>query len=45
MRRAVDSTVLERLAVIALGRVAGFSLEKIAQSFSPDGRLESSARD
>jgi DNA-binding transcriptional MerR regulator len=39
MRRLFDSKVLERLAVIALGRVAGFSLEEIAQSFSPDGRL------
>src|SRR5260370_37431606 len=39
MRRLFDPKVLERLAVIALGRVAGFSLEEIAQSFSPDGRL------
>jgi MerR family redox-sensitive transcriptional activator SoxR len=39
MRRLFDSKVLERLAVIALGRAAGFSLEEIAQSFSPDGRL------
>jgi DNA-binding transcriptional MerR regulator len=39
MRRLFDSKVLERLAVIALGRVAGFSLEEIAQSFSPGGRL------
>jgi DNA-binding transcriptional MerR regulator len=39
MRRLFDATVLERLAVIALGRWAGFSLEEIAQSFSPGGGL------
>jgi DNA-binding transcriptional MerR regulator len=39
MRRLFDSKVLERLAVIALGRWAGFSLEEIAQSLSSDGRL------
>jgi DNA-binding transcriptional MerR regulator len=39
MRRLFDSRVLERLVVIALGRAAGFSLEEIAQFFSPDGRL------
>ena len=37
MRRLFDSKVLERLAVIALGRAAGFSLEEIAQSLLPDG--------
>jgi DNA-binding transcriptional MerR regulator len=37
MRRLFDSKVLERLAVIALGRAAGFSLEEIAQSFLPEG--------
>jgi DNA-binding transcriptional MerR regulator len=37
MRRLFDSRVLERLAVIALGRAAGFSLEEIAQSLLPDG--------
>jgi hypothetical protein len=31
--------VLERLALIALGRSAGFSLEEIAAMFAPDGRL------
>jgi DNA-binding transcriptional MerR regulator len=30
--------VLERLALIALGRAAGFSLEEIARMFAPDGR-------
>jgi hypothetical protein len=37
MRRLFDSRVLERLAVIALARAAGFSLEEIAQSLLPDG--------
>lgn len=39
IRRLFDAKVLERLALIALGRVAGFSLEEIAQIFSPDGKL------
>jgi DNA-binding transcriptional MerR regulator len=30
--------VLERLALIALGRAAGFSLDEIARVFAPDGR-------
>jgi len=30
--------VLERLAVISLGRAAGFSLEQIGRMFAPDGR-------
>jgi hypothetical protein len=30
--------VLERLALIALGRLAGFSLDEIAGMFAPDGR-------
>jgi DNA-binding transcriptional MerR regulator len=38
MRRLFDSGVLERLALIALGRVAGFSLDEIGQMFAPDGR-------
>jgi hypothetical protein len=29
--------VLERLALIALGRAAGFSLDEIARLFAPDG--------
>ena len=37
LRRLFDPKVLERLAVIALCRVAGFTLGEIAQSFSPDG--------
>jgi hypothetical protein len=31
--------VVEKLALIALGRTAGFSLEEIAAMFAPDGRL------
>lgn len=38
LRRQFDARVLERLALIALGRAAGFSLEQIAQMFGPDGR-------
>ena len=30
--------MLDRLALIALGRAAGFSLEEIARMFAPDGR-------
>ena len=30
--------MLERLALIALGRAAGFSLDDIARMFSPDGQ-------
>jgi MerR family redox-sensitive transcriptional activator SoxR len=39
MRRQFHSNVLERLAVIALGRVAGFSLDEIVQVFTPDGKV------
>ena len=39
LRRLFDERVLERLALIALGREAGFSLEEIARMFAPDGRL------
>ncbi|MEU2911750.1 helix-turn-helix domain-containing protein [Streptomyces massasporeus] len=38
LRRQYDPAVLERLALIALGRTAGFSLDEIAQMFAPDGR-------
>ena len=38
LRRLFDAGVLERLALIALGRAAGFSLAEIAQMFSPNGR-------
>ncbi len=39
LRRLFDAGVLERLALIALGRTAGFSLDEIARMFAPDGRL------
>jgi len=38
LRRLYDPSVLERLALIALGRAAGFSLDEIGQMFAPDGR-------
>ena len=38
LRRLFDGGVIERLALIALGRAAGFSLDEIAQMFTPDGR-------
>lgn len=37
MRRLFDPGVLERLALIALGRAAGFKLDEIAEMFVPDG--------
>jgi DNA-binding transcriptional MerR regulator len=39
LRRLFDPGVLERLALIALGRAAGFSLDEIALMFAPDGRV------
>jgi DNA-binding transcriptional MerR regulator len=38
LRRVFDPGVLERLALIGLGRAAGFSLDEIALMFAPDGR-------
>jgi DNA-binding transcriptional MerR regulator len=38
LRRRFDAGVLERLALIALGSAAGFSLDEIARMFAPDGR-------
>src|SRR5215208_492137 len=38
LRRLFDAGVLERLALIALGRAAGFALDEIALMFAPDGR-------
>ncbi len=38
LRRLFDPGVLERLAMIALARASGFSLEEIARMFAPDGR-------
>ena len=40
LRRQFDRDVLERLALIALGQSAGFSLDEIARMFAPGGRLQ-----
>jgi DNA-binding transcriptional MerR regulator len=39
LRRQFARDVLQRLALIALWRGAGFSLEEIALMFAPDGQL------
>ncbi|MBL8225134.1 MAG: helix-turn-helix domain-containing protein [Chromatiales bacterium] len=39
LRRLFDPGVLERLALISLGRAAGFSLDEIARVFAPGGRV------
>jgi DNA-binding transcriptional MerR regulator len=39
LRRVFPVGVLERLALIAVGRAAGFTLDEIALMFAPDGRL------
>jgi DNA-binding transcriptional MerR regulator len=39
LRRLFDAGVLERLALIAVGRASGFSLDEIARMFTPDGRV------
>jgi DNA-binding transcriptional MerR regulator len=38
LRREFSPKVLERLALIALGQAAGFSLQEIASMFAADGR-------
>jgi len=38
LRRVFDAGVLERLALIALGRSAAFSLDEIARMFTAQGR-------
>jgi DNA-binding transcriptional MerR regulator len=38
LRRVFDARVLDQLALIALGRVAGFSLDEIATMFASDGQ-------
>lgn len=38
LRRTFDARVLERLALIALGRAAGFSLDEVASMFDAQGR-------
>jgi DNA-binding transcriptional MerR regulator len=39
LRRLFGPQVLERLALIAVGRAAGFSLEEIGLMFAPEGRV------
>lgn len=39
LRRIFDAGVVERLALIALGRASGFSLDEIAGMFGADGDL------
>lgn len=39
LRRVFHASVLERLALIALGRTAAFSLEEIAHMFAADGQI------
>jgi DNA-binding transcriptional MerR regulator len=43
LRRLFDAGVLERLALIAVGRSAGFSLEEIGRMFAPGGIRKLSA--
>jgi len=38
LRRTFDAAVLERLALIALGQAAGFSLDEVARMFARVGR-------
>lgn len=38
LHRVFDPSVLERLALISLGRSAGFSLDEVSLMFAPDGR-------
>jgi DNA-binding transcriptional MerR regulator len=40
LRREFTAETLERLAIISLGRAAGFSLDEIATMFDADGRLQ-----
>jgi DNA-binding transcriptional MerR regulator len=38
LRRVFAPNVLERLALVALGRASGFSLDEIARMFTPEGQ-------
>ncbi|MBT9516424.1 MAG: helix-turn-helix domain-containing protein [Methyloversatilis discipulorum] len=40
LRRVFGNDVLERLALISLGRAAGFSLDEIGRMFAPGGTLD-----
>ena len=44
LRRQFDAGVLDRLALIALGRAAGFSLDEIALMFVPEGQPRTERR-
>ncbi|WP_246693169.1 MerR family transcriptional regulator, partial [Mesorhizobium sp. M2E.F.Ca.ET.154.01.1.1] len=37
LRRLFDPAILERLAMIALGRAGGFALDEISAMLTPDG--------
>lgn len=37
LRRLFNANVIERLALISLGRSAGFSLDEMGEMFTPDG--------
>lgn len=37
LRRLFDASVIEQLALISLGRSAGFSLDEIGKMFTPEG--------
>ena len=39
LRRLFAPGVVERLALIGLGRTAGFALDEIARMFAPDGQI------
>lgn len=39
LRRVFNDNILERLALIALGRAAGFSLDEIGSMIGPKGDL------
>ncbi len=45
LRRVFAPGVLQRLALIALGRSAGFSLDEIARMFAPDGQPQIDRRE
>lgn len=38
LRRVFEASVLDRLALISLGRAAGFSLDEMTGLFAPDGK-------
>ncbi|PHI35372.1 MerR family transcriptional regulator [Pseudoalteromonas sp. GCY] len=40
LKRVFPPSILERLALITLGRNAGFSLDEIADMFTPEGKAD-----